>query len=814
MQQLHTFLRSSFLLIALATLVTTTGCKKKQDDDPTPVGSVGIQITLPAGSSVDLSKASVYSLSQSFGVASDGKANIAFKAGSYEVIFVYDENNKPMLAGIISDDNKEISVSTTAQALLYYGLGLMYSNSNEERIAAIKKIPTYPQYAELKTKLEQLFVAAPSMLSTGTYTEAYLKALSGINIKPVLDLIGKQIKVQDADTFKSGVSVSPSTDNDESVVLNNKYKRRGHAYFYKMAYRDNTNFPHTVKSQIYNYTTAEHDLAVLGAKGNPSPVSGPQALPLESNETESTWKVRVVGVGSMSSGIVMTDVEKAEYERQCIDFFAVDVLMADVLTQVNQSDIIFQVIPNDIERVRNYIDIVKTKVRPSTIDLIKSGDYTDALEDFREYALYSSPLRVQIYQALMQGLSGLIGNSSEQAWRDIEQNQEKQQSFLEFAHHVYRATIDEVVGGGSVISGPVEAHYIDVRSCNALEEWTVISKDNDVTITPKHSDALVFTNHTLKVSATADLSAGESIQYVWSTAGTFGKFKENGQDVATTSPSASTTVIYYGNNALNEDNIETIYVTASITGPNGTRKIGTDTAYVNVKSNAIVMKPNGVTLSPKHGTKSVTLRLLNQDGSDPIIQGSAVQHKVEWSIPGTYGKLDGNATTYVSSRNSIIYTATDEDVLSGVENITARVYFKLSSTDWMLKDEVKGIVRINNDPKKITYYAPLTSYHMDANDWHYTNCGVAITPVDDAVSYSVAITLPQVYPPTYYETWLASDTSNGWCHGYMYAIDANSVSGTFYAGYGASWGGCVNGDCDHSVADCGGGSALITITVQ
>lgn len=195
------------LLLGLLFVFFLEACKKNKDDSPVPEGMANIQVVLPVGASVDLSKTSIYSLSKSFPVGADGKSTIAFNAGSYEVVYLYNEANKIMMAGIISDENKEISIITTAQALLYHGLGIMYSRSNEERIAYIKKIPTYPQFSGFKAQLEQFFLANPVMFSTAAYTEAYAKAVNDIHNKPVLDLFARQIKVQNADETKSGMTV-------------------------------------------------------------------------------------------------------------------------------------------------------------------------------------------------------------------------------------------------------------------------------------------------------------------------------------------------------------------------------------------------------------------------------------------------------------------------------------------------------------------------------------------------------------------------------------------------------------------------------
>ncbi len=811
MKQSYLLIRKSFLFVFFVSLLTITSCKKNKDDQPQPIGTLGIQIVIPSGASIDLSKTSVYSLSQKFGVGSDGKATIAYNAGTYEVVFLFNENHKPVMAGIISDDNKEISVATTAQALLYYGLGIMYSRSDLERIAYIKKIPAYPQFAVFKAQLEQLFIANPNVLTTDAYKEPFVKAVTDIHNKPVLDLIGRQIKVQDAESYKSGMKVKPQAGSDENIEILNTYARRAHAYMYKVAYRDNTNSPHTLISQMLDITTSDYDMPVKGTAGL-SETSGPQALPLQSNEKESTWKVRIIGPGEIQSGITMTDAEKIKYEDLCVDFFAADLLMPLLLNVTHHSNQMYKVLPNNIQVVRDYIDEVKIALRPSTIDLVKDGEFAEALKDFSDYALWSSNTRAKIYKNLISGIQAASGNAQEfQTMSNIEENQEIQTEYSNFLADGLLSSVIEAYANpgnaGSVLkkANPIDERFTIVSGCKNLEEWTVLSKDNDVSITPKNSTVNTFTNHTLTVSATGDLSTGESIKYVWSTSGQFGYFKPG--NVTTTNPTNSTSIIYYAEDAPDESNIETIYVRAYIDGPNGTRDIGTDTAYVNVKSLSIVMKPNGATLRPSFGTSTVTLRLLQGDGTDPIVSNNVLSYKVVWSIPGTYGHLEGNTTVYETTTNSVLYTATDEDVLSGTESITAEVYVKSTSyPNWVLLQEVKGTVKINNDPNLLDYYAPLTTYHHDRNDWHYTNCGVAINPVDDAVSYSVTITLG--YGATYSETWNA--TTPGWLFGYMYGIDP-ATTGTYYVGYGASWGGCLDGNCDHYVADCSGGQAHVTI---
>ena len=807
-----------FLLCPFLIILFFHSCKKDKKNPPTKSDhytTIDVQVMLPDGISLDLSKTKILSLSHTSGVGTDGKSNIPWSANTWEVAYLFDESKNMLMAGFISNESKEISITSTAQVMLYFGLGYAHTIADSQRMASIKKISSLSQFASFKAQLEQLFVNDPTMLSKDAYLENYVKTVNDITKVNVVDILGKQIKIEDADPTKSGITVKAQDGNDENVEMLNIYPRRGHAFFYKMGYRDQQNFPYTIIPEIINSIAPNEQLAVLGNN-----VSGPQALPLESHEKEATWKVRIVGVGgdeTKSSSLSPTSQEAAKIEEMWVEFFAVDLLMPLLLDNLNQKTTAMELIlPNNIDRVRAYINEVKAHVKSSTISKVKDGEYTQALGDFERSVLWDSHVLKTLSGKLLEGIKDLGSQQYVQSESDVEAILEYQQKVSEFSNKV-------VTGEEKQFSGEAEER-LDVidelfrivhENCNTLEEWTVKSRDNDVDIKPRNSQVLKFTNHTLTVTANPSLSSGETVEYVWTTAGQFGVFKDGSQET-TTVTTASKTVTYYGKTSPNEDNIEKVYVTAYIKSPSGTREFGSDTATINVKQVKIVMKPNGVTLTPKAGTKSLTLRLFNADGTNPITQGTGVQHKVEWSTPGNYGHLDGNVKTYTTPKNSVIYTATDEDVKSGTENITARVYFKLASTDWIFQEEVKGTVKISNDDKKIIYYAPLTSYHNDRDDgggnlWHYTNCGVAIQPIQDALTYSVKITIPGVNPPTYSETWSASDP--GWLHGYMYAIDPNTT-GTYYVGYGASWGSCVNNGCVHNISDCSGTEAMITVTLK
>lgn len=792
------------------------GCKKdKQEKGGGPAGgdyaTTEIKVTIPEGSSLDLSTTKVVIMSQAVPVGGDGAAEIPFNKGTHELACLFDAADNLLLMGFISDERKELSVASTAQAMLYFGLGVPYMNSAKARLETLNHIPSYIQYNDLRKKLEELFTADPLMLSGTGYMEAFSGAVGKIE-SPDIRLIGKQIKVENADFAKSGLEVKPTEGNDESIDIVNHRLRRAYAFLYRTGYKEKNKNYVTVINTFHGGTASDNQVPVKsGITGNGRTVTpqttGPITVPLRGNEVEAIWRIRIVGPGG-SSGMNFTNDEADKLKQLWLDFFAIDLLLPTLLDILGHSEVQYDIRSGNLAAADAFMNAVKPHISDGVMDMVKKGAHIDALRQFQEHIDADYYKRTEIEKALIGVVKEAKKSSGQwaQSGEDIESEAVRQGKL--------RAVITKLNDGVKIhLDDQIKMIYHDGKT---IDEWTIKIKDDDVSVSPKHSQTMRFTNHTLTVSADPDLSSGNTLEYEWTTAGTYGVLKSgstSGTQITTTSKS----ITYYGEEAPADDNIEKVYVQVYIKNTSGAREYyGSDTATINIKKVKILMRPNNPTLTPSNGSNAVQLTLLNADETNPIIQTPSVQYKVDWSTAGSYGHFSGNTTQVTTSDNRITYIATDDEVKSAKEHIIARVYFKLENTGWMLREEVKGTVNIENDPKKIVYYAPLSAYHDDRPDgggvlWHYANCGVAISPVKDAITYSVEITLPGINPNTYSESWSAN--SDGWLRGYMYAIDPNTT-GTYYVGYGAGWGSCADGDCDHSVPDCSGGEAKVTIIVK
>jgi hypothetical protein len=383
------FMKKSIFLLGISFLLLFLyACKKDKSDPPDNNGGeltlTDVQVILPAGSSVDLAKTTILALSKNSPVSADGKASVPYNTGATEIAYLFDASGNVIMMGFISGDKKEISTASSAEVLLYFGLGITYASTNTERLAALKKIPTYSQFAGFKSQLEQLWGGDPLMLSGNGYIEPYAKAVADITKISVIDVKGKQIKVENADESKSGILVRAATGSDESIEIENHRVRRAHAYLYKTAYKEKSQNYVTLINTIYSSTAYTDQLAVKGGVTGTNRVvsptiTGPVVVPLQGNEVEAIWKIRIVGPGNASNVTFTTD-EATKMDQLWTEFFALDLLMPNMLSLMGHTEAQYDVRSNNPELARAFIDEVKSYLNNNIMDMVKNGDHVEAIK--------------------------------------------------------------------------------------------------------------------------------------------------------------------------------------------------------------------------------------------------------------------------------------------------------------------------------------------------------------------------------------------------------------------------------------------------
>jgi hypothetical protein len=721
--------------------------------DTTPViKTINVQVTVPPGSDYSHAGTKVMSYSTLSDVDASGKSIAAHTKQSVSVAYVFDKDDKLVMAGFITDSIKVISPASTAIVLLYWAHGILFQNFSmtESYIKLVEKIPGANEWI---TEFEKIFNTDPMTLTTGSYTNALkstIEKMTARNTVDVYKLKAADITV-DASDIKSGLQVA-ADDGLEKFSVNNYYRRRAHGFLYKMNYKDLDGKKHSVKESIEKTTGADKNFAVdpesaktsvLGEVGKwiegPEKTlesyvvkSGPVSITLGSNESEANYKVRIVGPGM--PGNFLTNAENDKLERLEIETFVLDCLIP-ALSIAMSTPTSNKIETGNSSTKEKIIDITLTMVKtvPDVYEEIKKGNYKKALEKLIEN------INKDVIGKEMEKLAVLVFEMNGFAKSDF--YAQKIKNFT-----VILGIFDSVLGVADILQ-----ISSDVRASKTIDEWNIIARSSQVKLLPKESTPLTLTNQKITAEIKNLAETGDTHPFfVWSTSGKYGTISDTKGHKGTSFESADNVVTYRSTKAAKElsagDNIEYIYVKAFM----GNTFVGTDTAIVNVKRYKYEMKPEGLTLTGKAGgAKEAALYLEVATGGIAIQPNNDVDFKVVWSTAGKHGGLYGrenvnavtNLTTY--DDNQVWYECTDKDTKEGTETIKARIYVKQKGeSDYRLFDEVSGTVKILNDPKKIIVHVPLSFIHED----RYTESGgfqcykgnvATFTEVDDAASYSV-----------------------------------------------------------------------------
>lgn len=807
-----------FYLLLVAILVA--GCGKGDPGeiiDPTPIEvPIDVQVTVPAGSDYSLAGSKVMSYLTWGDVGASGKSKAAHTKQGVSVAYVFDKDDKLVLAGFITDSSQVISPASTAKVLLYWAHRLQFQ-SFELTESYLKRFDQIPGAMEWVNEYEKIFISDPMTLSNGSYAAALKSRIEKMTARNVVDIYNLKPAVSDITVdggdIRSGLQVAEDGLGKFSVA--NYYRRRGHAFVYKMSFKDKDGMSYDIKDKIEKGTKSDKDFivdpiagvtSVLGEVGKWIEATedtksdsfvkkgDPVALDLADNETEAEYKVRIVGPGLSDTEI--TEVEGSRLITLEMETFALDVVIPGMSILMSLPNIKE---PPSVPESAKEIIIEKVKAMvgsfPDVYDEIKKGSYENAfkklLENLRKAEQATNLAELAGFVLSFKGLS----DDSALFFNDKINN-------LAIILNIF----DTTLGATDIVR--ILAH---VSASKALEEWEVTARSAQVKLTPEESSVLTFTQQKITAEIkNLDESGDVHPFFEWSTSGKYGTISDTKGHSGTSFASADKD-IFYRSNAKSTDlsdgaNIEYIYVKAFFEN----KLIGTATAEINVRKYKYEIKPEGITLTGKDGgANEVALYLDIPKGGIPIQPNNVTDFKVVWRTAGKHGRLFGkdidNVTTLTTyDDNKVWYDCTDKDTKEGSETIYARIYSKSKNeSSYSLFDEVKGTVKINNDPKKRIFIVPVTyiAKILTPSVGNWAAFPVVQFAVDnDATRYQVrlfhftgtATNAPegQVY------AWDAGTLPNTPYNIYPETLDING--GQYYMVFGRTW---CGGLCDSSKAD-------------
>lgn len=762
-----------FFLIAL-----TVSCQ--EDTEPltpttSPVGenptgnyeTQEVQIVLPEGSSLDLTGAELLSFGESFPVENDGRSKAIAIINAGQIAYLFNAEGQLLLAGYLSDDQKTLSPATTANFLIYLASGYWLSEAD---LASpfFKNIGNYDEVKSWQGEFEEMWKTDPNLLSGDSYQAPLHELMNKLSPKPnELDIrsrIAEQARVSDIaideSDIKSGIQVFEAELG--KIAISNYYRRRAHAFFYKMKTKQTDGLVVEHLSNIGKGTGSELDFPVNATTGFTTATGAigaaidgsiqnadvvttePKSLSLADNEDEKSYKVRVVGAGGVNHSIQLTDLEQIKQIRLSVETFVLDFFLPIGMQMVGWKGELntagFNVGDGPLVSFIDQMEVI-INASPATYDKIKAGDYKGALATFLLY-ISSEGSGNKYFGQVLEDVIIVAKYLASKLNIDIQGVSDN----LDTKAISKFANILKIVN--TAMAGQDLARVsFGISMSNNIEEWTLTARSAKVSLLPGEATVSSRGNKEIKAEIkNLEEEGGDNFPYFkWSTSGNFGYIQDRKGNKGKSFDSSDKEIIYYSETSASdlpeENNFEYVYVEAYYKN----QLIGRDTTVLNLKKSNYMLKPGGLVLSGKEDLiNSAKLFIEPVNGRDPDFSGK----KVVWSTEGKHGRfvsLEGISnvvTTYGS--NTMTYVCSDKETEKGTETVKARIYEKSAvDGEYFLYEELTLEIEIDNSDniKIITVDLQVKSFSNQTGN--YLNCGSGvhflIEPDPDAVSYTARI---------------------------------------------------------------------------
>lgn len=794
--------RKPLLFSMFLMLFTVLSCQEDTEpsnppttpDDPTsgenPVNyeTREVQITFPEGATVDLEGAELLSFGESFEIGSDGKSKAISTPGIGHIAYLFDSDENLLLAGFINETQTEISPRTTSEVLLFYAAGFMI---NEEELAPafFEGISTIEEAKTWAKEFEDLWKSNNTILSTNEFKGPLDAFMDQVSPKPnELDIRGRiqemarvsDISVDEGDV-KSGIQVFEESIGN--IAINNYYRRRSHAFLYKMETKFMDGSNQVFIPNIGNGTAATDQFSVGPTSGFTTVTStlggaidgsisnagvsttDPFKISLEENEDEHIYKVRVVGAGGVNNLINMTDEETIKMTRLSVETFVLDLFLPITMQMVGWKDNL-NAAGFDVGEagVVSFIDNMEVIINasPPTYDLIIQGKYSEAIETFFKF-LATEGGGNKYMEEILKRTMNLVKDQAIKKGVTIPGASANLDSKLLSKFTTIMKVVNTIMAGQDI----AQVSFA-VSMSKQIEEWTIKARSAKVSLLPGKATVTSRGNQEIEAEIkNLEEEGGDNFPFFkWSTSGKYGFIQDTKGNKGESFESSDTKVTYYSQTSSSqleeENNFEYVYVEAYYKN----ELIGRDTAILNLKKSSFVLKPKGLVLSGKEGSVNSAKFFI-----EPVRENDTdfTGKKIVWTIEGKHGQLSnsGEYSTVITTydTNSITYECTDSETEKGLEKITARIYEKSEvDGEYFLFEELSENVEINNEGRikiievAIQHYTVGPTY---VGPW--INCGAGthflIPPEENAISYTAKVIDfgPETIPSLtgYTRTWSA-----------------------------------------------------------
>lgn len=535
-------------IFALALLFTffSHGCK---DKEVTPEGhrkiagnyeTRDIRIDLPEGSDFSLEGARLLSL-EIINPVEGSEVEAAYNDELINPAYLFDKNNNLIMAGFITDSTTTVSVGSTAEFLLYYGLGtafLPYEVTEE----FVDKIGEVAGVKEWKKELEALFRADPLMLTNGAFAEPLAEKVNQIlsiqeesdngRIKKTSEKKSTSEKpadiLVDANDIRSGLQLAENGLSKFNIT--NTLRRRAHAFVYKTQSTDLNDVKHELIPVIEGDIKAFKDIEIsptggvtgfvgavsdaLAGKGLEfaATTTGDVEMPLNDNEKAAIYTIRVVGPGQDNLTQVTQDelskLRRLKFETFALDFFLP--LVSDIIGakgMISKTKVDKKSLEPFIDKLATYVGRV-----PGLMALIEKGQYLDAATEFG-LALYSD-----IMSGAMEDLVKVLSYCLEQSVIKTYHVPGADQLFDQVERKMKILQTMDLIMKGVDYSRLLH----DISTSKQMESWTATASEIKITLSPDEFEITPLEQQKITAHLKTTIGDHQVVEYEWKTAGKYG----------------------------------------------------------------------------------------------------------------------------------------------------------------------------------------------------------------------------------------------------------------------------------------------------
>jgi hypothetical protein len=474
---------------------------------------------LPSGSTVNPTQLTVLSMVDQAVPAANGQLSLSASDNGSQIAVVLSPGGNPMLLGWIDSNHPNISASTTAEVLVYFGLAGYLIDAPADRETLIAAIPSAPGFSGLTSAIGAAVAADPdTFAASNASVAAALTAvvgplLSGASTPASQSVTGKTmsttallrqpVKPQSVlvqGGSQSGLEVQP--DDPLSAHVVNNTRRRAWAFVSSVSYtidgtttsyaNDVTNFEVPPEVGLNNGFAGTISDLVNYAYGNTTaayaPVSAPDppfAMTPYPSATATTYQVTIVGPGNGATAALSslptnqaTQLASTAVKGYLVDAFlpflvnavaGVNSAQSANLTGTNQD--FYSGLATNLS-----VDFANLLANsPSLYAKIVGGDQIGALNDFLNSAFTSNT-----YQQLIEAFVIVLPQSLAAAGSTgvVAQSTQGVLTALSSFNRILAAA-----GVGLQVFDSV-VYENSITNANAVENWTLIVAPQPVTISP------------------------------------------------------------------------------------------------------------------------------------------------------------------------------------------------------------------------------------------------------------------------------------------------------------------------------------------